>query len=308
MVLSVFAHAAQRELYKLPVGYSPISGATLPFFITLEERLFQKHGLEVVPIFFGGSPLINAAIIAGEFPIGISSGGAIISSRLGGSDITSIGSYLQVLTIDLWVKPEIKSPAGLKGARIAITRFGASTHFAGLSTLEWAGLKRADVIFIQAGGVGESMAALFSGRVDGAMIGYPFGLRAKKEGFRLLFQPSATEYGLFPTTAIAARRGWFADPGNRRVAVSFLSAVSEGTLLAKNDAAVSKKALRKYTRVQVDAELQGTFELYGPHFSSTLKTLEKAMANALKFLDHPKAKQAVARDFFDNSLVEEVGR
>jgi ABC-type nitrate/sulfonate/bicarbonate transport system substrate-binding protein len=49
MVLSVSAHAAQRELYKLPVGYSPISGATLPFFITVEERLFQKYGLGVMP-------------------------------------------------------------------------------------------------------------------------------------------------------------------------------------------------------------------------------------------------------------------
>ena len=292
----------------MPVGYSPISGATLPFFVTVEERLFQKYGLEVVPIFFGGSPLINAAILAGEFPIGISSGGAIISSRLAGSDITSIGSHLQVLTIDAWVKPEIKSPGDIKGKRIAITRFGASTHFAGLSMLEWAGLKPTDVAFIQAGGVGESMAGLLSGRVDGAMIGYPFGLRAKKEGFRLLFRPAESEYGLFPTAAIAARQTWYADPGNRRVAINFLRAMSEGLQLARTNAAMSKMTLRKYTRVQVDAELQGTFEFYGPHFPATLKTVEKAMANALKFLDHPKAKQAVARDFFDNSLVEEVGR
>jgi len=58
-------YAAQPELTKLTVGYSPISAATLPFFIALEERLFQKQGLEVVPVFFGGSPLINAAIPAG---------------------------------------------------------------------------------------------------------------------------------------------------------------------------------------------------------------------------------------------------
>ena len=51
-------HAAQPELIKLTVGYSPISAATLPFFIALEEKLFQKHGLEIVPVFFGGSPLI----------------------------------------------------------------------------------------------------------------------------------------------------------------------------------------------------------------------------------------------------------
>jgi hypothetical protein len=32
------------------------------------------------------------------------------------------------------------------------------------------------------------------------------------------------------------------------------------------------------------------------------------MANALKFIDHPKAKQADAKQFYDNSLVEESMR
>src|SRR5574342_259448 len=83
---SLGAEAAQRDLQKLTVGYTPISGAALPFFIAVEEKLFQKHGFEVSPVFMGGSPLINAAILAGEFPIGYTGGGAIISSRLSGSD------------------------------------------------------------------------------------------------------------------------------------------------------------------------------------------------------------------------------
>jgi ABC-type nitrate/sulfonate/bicarbonate transport system substrate-binding protein len=50
------AHAAQRELQKLTVGYTPVSGAALPFFVAVEEKLFQKHGLEISPVFMGGSP------------------------------------------------------------------------------------------------------------------------------------------------------------------------------------------------------------------------------------------------------------
>jgi ABC-type nitrate/sulfonate/bicarbonate transport system substrate-binding protein len=67
---SICVEAAQRELIKLTVGYTPISGATLPFYVALEEKFFQKHGFEVSPVFMGGSPLINSAILAGEFPIG----------------------------------------------------------------------------------------------------------------------------------------------------------------------------------------------------------------------------------------------
>src|SRR5918994_1231291 len=103
---SVVGEAAQKELQKLTVGYTPISGATLPFFIAVEEKLFQKYGFEIAPVFMGGSPLINSAILAGEFPIGYTGGGAIISSRLAGSDLIAIACPLPVLTIDAWARPE----------------------------------------------------------------------------------------------------------------------------------------------------------------------------------------------------------
>ncbi len=302
------ARAGQKELQKLTVGYTPISGASIPLFIALEERLFQKYGYEVAGIFMGGSPLINSAILAGEFPIGYTGGGAIISSRLGGSDLIAIASPLQVLTIDGWARPEIKSIADLKGKRVGVTRFGASSYFAGLSMLESGGVKPNEVTFLQNGGVGESLAALMGGRVDVCMIGYPYGLRAKNAGFQLLFRPSTTDYGLFPTAAIAARDSWLKDARNRKVAVDFLRALGEGVLLARENAAVTKKALRRFARVNDDADLQGSFEFYKDVFPKTLRVEEKAMANAQKFVDHPKAKGADVKQFYDNSLVEEAMR
>ena len=77
----VSAQAAQKDLQKLTVGYTPISGASLPFFIAVEEKIFQKYGFEILPVFMGGSPLINSAILAGEFPIGYTGGGAVIAAR-----------------------------------------------------------------------------------------------------------------------------------------------------------------------------------------------------------------------------------
>jgi NitT/TauT family transport system substrate-binding protein len=303
---SVGGEAAQKDLQKLTVGYTPISGATLPFFIAVEERLFQKYGFEIAPVFMGGSPLINSAILAGEFPIGYTGGGAIISSRLAGSDLIAIACPLPVLTIDAWAKPEIKSISDLRGKRIGVTRFGASTHFAGLSMLDSAGIKPNEVVFIQNGGVGESLAALFGGRVDASMIGYPFGLRAKSAGFPLLFRPMDTEYGLFPTAVIATRESWLKDPKNRKLAVDFLRALNEGLLLTRESANATKRALRKYTRVDDDAALQGSFEYFREAFPSTLRTPEKAMINALKFIEHPKAKQYDVTQSFDNSLVNEA--
>ena len=54
--LSATVPAAQKELQKLTVGYTPIAGASLPFFIAVEEKIFQKYGFEILPVFMGGSP------------------------------------------------------------------------------------------------------------------------------------------------------------------------------------------------------------------------------------------------------------
>jgi len=191
-------------------------------------------------------------------------------------------------------------------ARVGVTRFGASSYFSALSMLESAGIKPNEVTFIQNGGVGESYAALVGGRVDVCMIGYPFGLRAQNAGFKLLFRPSQTEYGLFPTAVIAARESWLKDPKGRKLAVDFLRALGEGQLLAKDNAEVTKKALRKFTRVNDEADLQGSYEFYKDAFPRNLRVNEKAMANALKFVEHPKAKQYDVKQSFDNSYVDEA--
>jgi len=304
--ISFPAPAGQKELQKLTVGFTPIAGASLPLFIAVEEKIFQKYGYEVFPVFMGGSPLINSAVLAGEFPIGYTGGGAVIASRISGSDLIAIASPLPVLTIDGWSRPEIKSIDDVRGKRIGVTRFGASSYFAALSMLEAGGVKPNEVTFIQNGGVGESFAALQGGRVDVGMIGYPFGLNAKNAGFNLLFRPSQTDYGLFPTAVLGARESWLKDPRNHKLTLDFLRAMAEAQQFARDNATVSKRALKKFTRVGDEALLQGSFEYYREAFPRSIRVNEKAMANALKFVEHPKAKQFDVRQSFDNSFVDEA--
>jgi len=154
--------------------------------------------------------------------------------------------------------------------------------------------------------VGESFAALQGGRVDVSMLGYPFGLNAKNAGFNLLFRPSQTDYGLFPTAVLGARESWLKGPRNHKLTIDFLRAMTEAQQFARDNAAVSKRALKKFTRVDDDPLLQGSFEYYREAFSRSIRVNEKAMSNALKFVEHPKAKQFDVRQSFDNSFVDEA--
>jgi len=85
-----------------------------------------------------------------------------------------------------------------------------------------------------------------------------------------------------------------------------LRALNEGQQLARESAAASKRALKKFTRVEDEAALQGSFEYYREAFPSSIRVVEKAMVNALKFVDHPKAKGFDVRQSFDNSYADEA--
>jgi NitT/TauT family transport system substrate-binding protein len=296
------------EPRKMTVPYTPLTGASTPFWIAIEEKLFQKYGLDITPVYVAGSSMIVAAMFSGQFEIGAVGGGAVVLNRFSGGDLITIGAQTSVYTNDCFAKPEIKSVAELKGRTIAVTRFGTSTHFAALSMLRSSGLKPTDVVFVQLGGSGEREAALSSGKVDATILGYPGGELALKRGYRQLTDLAKSEDGAFPITAIAARESWLKDPKNREVALNFLRAFSDGLTLARTNGAISKKVLRKYTRVDDEVVLQATFEYYKKFFGDTLKVNEKSYANLLQLLDHPKAKDADPKRFFDNSLLEQIRR
>ena len=112
----------------------------------------------------------------------------------------------------------------------------------------------------------------------------------------------------FPARSSRRGQSWLKDARNRRVAVDFLRALNEGQQLARENAAAAKRALRRFTRVDDDAYLQGSFEYYRGAFPPSLKVIERAMANALKFVDHPKARQFDVRQSFDNSFIDEAMR
>ncbi len=300
--------AKAADVYKAIVPYTPLTGATTPFWIAVEARIFQKYGLEIAPLFVSaGSSVIVPALVSRQFDIGLASGPAVVLNRLGGGDLITIGAQTGVYTTDCFAKPEMKSVNDLKGKTVGVTRFGTSTHFAALSMLKSAGLKPTDVLFVQIGGSAEAIAALTSGRLDSAMLGYPASEVALKKGFTQLSHLAKTENGAFPTTAIVVRESWLKNTRDREVAVNFLRAFTEGLLLAKSDAAISKNVLRKYTRVEDDGILLATFDYYRQFFGETLKINERSYANLLQLVDNPKAKGADPKQFFDNSLIEQIG-
>jgi NitT/TauT family transport system substrate-binding protein len=304
------ASSPTPEPVRLTVPYTPISGVSAPLWIAMLDGLFLRQGLDVgIEFFSGGSVPIIQSMVAGEYPLGIPGGGDAVLNRLSGGELILIGMHMGFFTIDAYAKPEIRSIADLKGRRIAVTRIGTSTYFAGVAALASAGIKPDEVSFVQSGGVSESLAVLMAGGADAAMVGYPTGLRAEQAGFPRLFTfAELGDYGLYPTAVVATRDSWLREPRNRDIALRFLRALNEGLQLARTNEAAFKRAIRQYMQVEDEPMLQATFEYFRTYFPPSLRVEERAIQNALQFIDHPAARDADPKQFIDNSLVEALER
>jgi NitT/TauT family transport system substrate-binding protein len=303
------AAATARLLQKMTVPYTPISGPMAPLWIAVEQKLFEKYGLEVTPQFIGGSSPITQAMSTGEFDIGIGNGAVAALNRLNGGDILIIGLHAPAFSIDSWSRPEIRTIADLRGKTIGVTRFGSSTHFAAIAMLASVGMQPSDAVVVQTGGVGESLAALLSLQIDDVMLAPPQSFEAGRAGFHQVAVLSQLgEYGLFPETGIIAREAVLREPARHDAAVRFLRAFAEALTLARTDPELSKQAYRKYTQVDDEQVLQETYDYYSKFFSSTLRIDEKSITNLMLFLDHPQAREADPHLFYDNTLVDEAAR
>src|SRR5262245_56592339 len=123
----VSVHSA-GALDKVKFPYSPISYHSLPFLVAYEAKLFERHGLEVDPVFAGASSLIVQSMLAGEADLAGMAGPAVISNVLKGGDVIQVAALVKSFSVPLYVQPSITQLSQLSGKRVGVTRFGSVSH------------------------------------------------------------------------------------------------------------------------------------------------------------------------------------
>jgi ABC-type nitrate/sulfonate/bicarbonate transport system substrate-binding protein len=59
---------------KLRVAYPTLTASYAPAWITKEAQIFRKHALDFDLLFIQSSPVLVAAMLAGDAPIGLTNG------------------------------------------------------------------------------------------------------------------------------------------------------------------------------------------------------------------------------------------
>jgi NitT/TauT family transport system substrate-binding protein len=282
------------------ISYAGTSGYNVPIWVTHEAGLFKKHGLNSELIMISGAAQSMQAMLANETQVANTSGSAPINAKLKGADAVIVASSYDLIPYGIVVHKDIRTPADLKGKRIAISRFGGITELSVKLAVEKFGLNEKDVTMIQAGADAQRIPAVATGAVAASVLAPPGLFAASAQGLRVLADLS--DLGAkYPTSAFFVMRSYVTQ--QRPALKRFLMALIEGLHLYVNDKEFSMRVTRKYTKLG-DPEIVAKTQDY---YSKKTLVVPFTDAAAIKIaLPADAAAAHKPEEFYDNSFIQEI--
>ena len=292
---------------KIKISYSSVDAPNANWYIAEDRRLYQKYGVDADLVFISSSTTNVAAVVAGSVKVGNISGGALANAAVGGADLVCVGSFINTLPYDLVVHESIKSPQGLKGKSVGISRVGSSSDVAARVLLKALGLEPdKDVAILQVGGSPERAASFRTGRIAGFTS--PPGTIELATGMphRILVSMGDLPHPFpFPYVCVTTTKSFLA--GNRATVKRIMMALIDATHFFKTHKEESKKIFAKYSRQNNEAYLEAGYKANAKLFERVPFATKEGMEIQIKeaLVRKPGVTFKVS-DVVDDSIVAEL--
>jgi NitT/TauT family transport system substrate-binding protein len=156
-----------------------------PLLYGIERGFYRDEGIDLLYVSIRADLGIKA-LIGGEVDY-IYSVGTIIRGAVVGVPVKALSFDFAKVMHFLMARPEIKSPAALKGKKVGVSSFGATGDLAARAALQSLGLDpNRDVTIVTLGSDTIRYAALQSGVVQATHMPIPWNFQMKKEGYNEL--------------------------------------------------------------------------------------------------------------------------
>jgi NitT/TauT family transport system substrate-binding protein len=303
--------SAQKSLPTVRLGIEAVAGTNSHYFVTKQSGLFQKHGVHMELISFPGGTMGLQSLLAGDIQFATQDGTAGLAANLRGANVYFIAGMINTFPFSILSKPEIRTPADLRGKKIAISRYGSSSDTAVRAAVEKYDLRPdKDVAILQGGGQSERFAALRAGAVDAAIVSPPLNLTGRRLGFNEAIDLS--ESGVpYAHQQIVAQKDFI--ERNPDLVLRTLRALIEGLSYWKDPArkAIVIGHVAKYLRLDPEKnkdQLEETYRYYGKTFSTkpypTLEGIE--FTGQILKKSRPDAKDLQPKDYVMTRFVAEL--
>ena len=299
--------SAAAILEPVTIGYSTFSGAYLPLWIAIEERLGAKYGLDLRAI-YAGRIRPQQLLASNEVLFVMASGtGALTSHILGVKDQAIILVTINKVNSAIFSRPEIKRAEDLRGKTIATGRPGAfgDTMVRYVLRAKLGLVPDRDVKMLPIGEAQLAFPALERGVVQAASLTMPFTLIAKKMGYRELIDYDQAGV-VYPYNTVTVLRQTVVK--NPDLTERVLKTIIEGSYIAKTEREKSLAVMKKYLRGTSDDILEETYR-YTKSVSEEVPTpsleIIKAALEILSY-EYPKAKDTDANLIIDTTIMKRI--
>jgi NitT/TauT family transport system substrate-binding protein len=243
---------------KLRIGYWPIA-AGLPFYSAVELGYFKEVGLDVEPLRFAGAQQVMEAVLSGRAE-GTSNGTGSANIAIG--EIAAPGTFKIFCSnpsnaknvLDEIIVPAAstaKTIADLKGKRIA-SGPGIQNVTLAKTVLERGGAAGATVIELP---IGQHVAALAAGQVDGAYTLEPTGTIGRMNGTTKVLEAGVIAHyvlgdPLAPWFGGSASLAGAFIKKHPEEAKKFIAAYGKGVNYVRTKSAEARQYLKGYTAIE----------------------------------------------------------
>ena len=146
----------------------------MPFFVSIGQGLFAKHGVEAEVAMFPGGARAMQAVLGGSSDVACGYYEHTIQMAAKGAKLTAFVLQAQnsglVLGVRKALADQVRGPADLKGRKIGVSAPGSATHLFAMQLLAKAGLKPTDIAAIGVGTTQTALSAFERGEVDGLSL------------------------------------------------------------------------------------------------------------------------------------------
>jgi NitT/TauT family transport system substrate-binding protein len=256
---SLAAPAFAQARAKVKLGYLHTPAVDGQIWTGMHAGHFAKHGVDLEMVQFTTGLELFQAMIGGSLDM-LATGAVLSNFPARGQGKAFLINNVEYATAQLWVRPEIKSLADLKGKQISTTA-GTTAHVFLDTALKSGNLDPAKDVQIVNQRMAEAVTSFVSGAVPAVALWVPFDVtvRDKVPGARKLVDASA----FYPQAAIVG--GWATREDyydkNRAVLANIVRGWTEANdyLLANTDAALETLQKQNYQQVPL-ADLKEQFK------------------------------------------------
>jgi len=294
---------------KVRMGLSSVSALHSATWVAEEKGFFRKYGIdaEVIVTGQGGTAGIGA-LLANDIQVVSSAGDVLVAAALRGGDTVMVAGVVNKGLQRITTKPEIRTPADLKGKRVGVTRIGAVSHSVLLMMLQRWKMAVNDVQVMQVGSSPNMLVSLDKNGIDAAVLTIPSMFVAEDRGYRVLLDMADTDI-YYLHTMIATTRSYIKN--NRDKVSRFLKGYLEGLAFVKQHKRESIDVVKKKLRIGAEQErnLERSIDLLSAKYYEQIPYPSmRGVETVLGFVekDNPKAKSADPKSFVDDSLLREI--